>query len=87
MVMNTLTGNILPKKASAVSAAGAPTSIAQKLKTTRKEYGLTQQQVADLAGVSDRTVRKLEQGETSPSLKALLAVAVTLGLEVQVVLP
>lgn len=60
-------------------------TVAAALKATRKEYGLTQQQVADLAGVSDRTVRTLEQGGVSPSLKALLAVTDTLGLRVQVV--
>ncbi|OKL50381.1 transcriptional regulator [Boudabousia marimammalium] len=59
--------------------------MATALKIARKEYGLTQQQVADLSGVSDRTVRSLEKGSSSPSLKALLAVADTLGLTVEVV--
>ncbi|WP_434699769.1 helix-turn-helix transcriptional regulator [Trueperella pyogenes] len=52
------------------------------LKSARKSYGLTQQEVADLAGVSDRTVRALEQGSQSPSLKALFAVAGVLGVEI-----
>ena len=49
-----------------------------------RRFGLTQQQVADLAGLSDRTVRDLEKGSTSPSLGAVLAAACVLGLRVEV---
>lgn len=60
------------------------TQIGSVIKATRKEYGLTQQQLADLAGVSDRTVRTLEQGGLGPTLGSLLAVTGTLGLKVEV---
>lgn len=60
------------------------TQIGSVIKATRKEYGLTQQQLADLAGVSDRTVRTLEQGGLGPTLRSLLAVTGTLGLKVEV---
>ena len=58
---------------------------ADDLKGARKAYGLTQQQVADMAGVSDRTVRALEQGLQNPSIKALASVCEVLGLEIRVI--
>lgn len=54
------------------------------LRAARRRLGLTQQEVADLAGLSDRTVRDLEKGSSSPSLGAVIAVAAVLGLRLEV---
>ncbi|WP_248126490.1 type II toxin-antitoxin system Y4mF family antitoxin [Micrococcus lacusdianchii] len=54
------------------------------LRAARRRLGLTQQEVADLAGLSDRTVRDLEKGSSSPSLGAVIAVATVLGLRLEV---
>lgn len=54
------------------------------LRAARRRLGLTQQEVADLAGLSDRTVRDLEKGSSSPSLGAVIAVAMVLGLRLEV---
>ena len=90
--MNALNGNMPPNNLASdranVSTSGQfplpVTQIGSVIKATRKEYGLTQQQLADLAGVSDRTVRTLEQGGLGPTLRSLLAVTGTLGLKVEV---
>ncbi|MDO4242049.1 MAG: helix-turn-helix transcriptional regulator [Microbacteriaceae bacterium] len=54
-----------------------------RIKNVRKTARLTQQQLADLAGISDRTLRALEQGTGSPSIAAFIAVCEVLGLEIE----
>lgn len=58
--------------------------IGSALRAARRRLGLTQQEVADLSGLSDRTVRDLEKGSSSPSLGAVIAVATVLGLRLEV---
>lgn len=52
-----------------------------ELLARRKELHLTQQELADLAGVSVRFIHELENGKSTVRLDRLLAVANTLGLE------
>lgn len=52
-----------------------------ELLARRKELRLTQQELADLAGVSPRFIHELENGKPTVRLDRLLAVANTLGLE------
>lgn len=54
--------------------------IGQAIVAARREYGLTQQDLADLVGLSDRTVRDIEKGTGSSSFRAVLETAQTLGL-------
>ncbi|KQB84015.1 type II toxin-antitoxin system Y4mF family antitoxin [Corynebacterium lowii] len=58
--------------------------IGAAVRTARKEYLLTQQQLAELAGLSDRTVREIEKGTGTPGLKAVLTVLAVLGLKIEV---
>jgi putative transcriptional regulator len=46
----------------------------------RKEAGITQAELADLAGTSERTVRAIETATGNPSLAAVEAVANAVGL-------
>ncbi|SES22540.1 helix-turn-helix domain-containing protein [Corynebacterium cystitidis] len=46
----------------------------------RKGYNLTQVQLSELAGLSDKTVRDIEHGTGTPSLNSGLAVLNVLGL-------
>lgn len=62
----------------------ATSDIGSALRAARRRLGLTQQEVADLAGLSDRTVRDLEKGSHSPSLGAVIAVVTVLGLRLEV---
>ncbi|MET3141418.1 UNVERIFIED_ORG: y4mF family transcriptional regulator [Arthrobacter sp. UYEF10] len=49
----------------------------------RGQLGLTQRDLADMAGVSERFVRFVEQGKPSVQLDSLTAVLESLGLELQ----
>jgi HTH-type transcriptional regulator / antitoxin HipB len=57
--------------------------LAVAVRTRRADLRLSQQDLADMAGVSERFVRFVEQGKPSLRLDTLLALLDTLGLEVQ----
>lgn len=54
-----------------------------EVRSRRTSLGLTQRDLADMAGVSERFVRFVEQGKPSVQLDSLLAVLDTLGLELR----
>src|SRR5262245_21074158 len=56
-----------------------PSGFGGRLKELRTRAGLTQQQLADQAGVSRATVADLEQGRYEPSWPMVLALAGALG--------
>ena len=68
----------------AVSSAAALMKISDRVRAMRKELLLIQQQLADLAGVSDATVRQIERGTGKSTLKSVLSVMEVLGLELEV---
>lgn len=55
-------------------------AIAASIRTARKDAGLTQRDLADLAETSERTIRAIETGTGNPSLHAVAAAANVLGL-------
>lgn len=57
--------------------------LAAEVRSRRAQLGLTQQDLADMAGVSERFVRFVEQGKPSVQLDSLTAVLDTLGLELR----
>ena len=57
--------------------------LAAEVRLRRLSLGLTQQDLADLAGVSERFIRFVEQGKPSIQLDSLLAVLDALGLELR----
>ena len=60
-----------------------------KLKTLRKKAGLTQQQLANKAGVNIQTLRKYEQGTkniNNARLKTILKLAITLNCNISDIL-
>lgn len=57
--------------------------VAAEVRARRAGLGLTQQDLADMAGVSERFVRFVEQGKPSVQLDSLTAVLETLGLELR----
>ena len=59
--------------------------IGRLLKATRKDLGLTQEQVADLAGLSRPRYREIESGSSSARTTTLINVARALGLELMLV--
>lgn len=54
--------------------------VGRAIRAARKEARLTQKDLADLAGVSERTVRAIETGTGNPALAAVAAAAGVLGL-------
>lgn len=58
--------------------------VAAEVRARRAALRLTQHDLAQLAGVSERFVRFVEQGKPSVQLDSLLAVLDTLGLELKV---
>lgn len=59
-------------------------SIGAGIRSARKDTGLSQEDLAHLAGTSQRTIRAIETGTGNPSLKAVVAAANVLGLHVAV---
>jgi y4mF family transcriptional regulator len=57
--------------------------LAVAVRGRRADLRLSQQDLADMAGVSERFVRFVEQGKPSLRLDTLLALLDTLGLELQ----
>ena len=51
----------------------------------RKELGITQPHLAELAGVSTNTLYKLERGQGNPTLEVLNKLAEVLGMELKLV--
>lgn len=60
------------------------TGLGVALRDTRARQRLSQQEVAERAGIQRYQVANLELGKGNPSLKTLLAVLAAVGLELQV---
>lgn len=58
-------------------------SLGETIKNRRKELGITQPHLAELAGISTNTLYKLERGQSNPSLEVLHKLAEVLGLELK----
>lgn len=58
--------------------------IGARIRTARRAAHLTQEQLAELAGTSTRTVRDIEKGTGSASLGIVARVAAALGLRLVV---
>lgn len=53
------------------------------VRRARREAGLTQVQLAELAETSERTVRDIERGTGSPSLAVVVRTARVVGLTIE----
>src|SRR5262249_26524079 len=68
----------------APDAGGRKVSFAEKLKTPRKQAGLTQQGLADASCRGLGTIRDYEQGKREPLLSTAFQLARALGVSVEV---
>lgn len=59
---------------------GSMTTIAKRLRSVREQFGLTQAEVAERAGVSPGLIGQIEQGKVQPSLRTIERVAEVLGV-------
>jgi y4mF family transcriptional regulator len=62
-----------------------PVEIGRAIRAARRAHGLTQEQLAELAGASTRTVREIERGSGASSLDTVIAVAAAVGVAIGVV--
>lgn len=61
-----------------------PESLVEVVRARRRQLGLRQDELADLADVSERFVYALEHGKTTVQLDKVLAVLAALGLHLDV---
>ena len=54
------------------------------IKERRKALSITQRELAALAGVGINTLTKIERGDANPSLKVIISILNTLGLEMDI---
>lgn len=59
----------------------------QRCKRKRIAAGLTQQQLADLSGISNAAVHRIESGEVVASVKSLAALARAFGCNIEDLMP
>jgi transcriptional regulator with XRE-family HTH domain len=62
------------------------TNIGQQIRSKRKQNNLTQAQLAEKIGTTDKAVSNMENSHRLPSLKKLKQIATALGCEVEVLL-
>ncbi len=56
----------------------------ERIKSRRKQLNYTQKDMAELTGLSERTIRSIENGEVSTSIESFIKILVVLGLEISV---
>ncbi|HJD51602.1 MAG TPA: type II toxin-antitoxin system Y4mF family antitoxin [Candidatus Rothia avistercoris] len=61
------------------------TELGNAIRQARKHFLLTQTDLAELVGVSDRTVRDIEKGKSGASFATVLAVAHAVGVRLEIV--
>ena len=64
-----------------------PESLARTIRLHRKEAGLSQLQLAELAGVGKTVVFDIEKGKESVQLNTLRKILVVLNIKVQLISP
>ena len=59
-------------------------AIGQVLQSRRKARKIAQEQLADIAGISPRTIRDIEKGIANPELETLMKICNVLGMEIKI---
>jgi y4mF family transcriptional regulator len=62
-----------------------PLTIAGTVKRIRKQHGLNQEQLADIAGVSLPTITRLEGGKANIRLDMLVKILESLGCQLEII--
>ena len=57
--------------------------ISKRISERRKALGITQTELAEMAGVGIATVKDIERGKGNPSLKTLEQLCTVLGFEIE----
>lgn len=59
-------------------------AIGNILQSRRKARKISQEQLADIAGISPRTLRDIEKGIANPELETLMKICHVLGMEIKI---
>ena len=59
-------------------------TIGDILQSRRKARKIAQEQLADIAGISPRTLRNIEKGIANPELETLMKICNVLGMEIKI---
>ena len=57
--------------------------IGTRIRAYRRERGLTQEQLADVTGIHQTNISKLESGTANPSLRTLKRLAAGMGMKLK----
>lgn len=60
--------------------------VGQRIKEERKKYRLTQEKLAEEAGLNDSYIGQIERGSKKPSMESIVKLANTLGITVDYLL-
>ena len=60
--------------------------IGETIKSRRQSLGINQFELSELAGIGINTLVAIERGQGNPRIETLMAVADTLGLQVEIIL-
>ena len=58
--------------------------IGKTVRERRKFLKITQEDLADISGISERTLRDIEKGSANPELESLMKLCKVLGLELTI---
>ncbi len=56
--------------------------LGNSIRERRKFLKITQEDLADISGISERTLRSIEKGEANPELDSLLKICEVMGLSI-----
>lgn len=59
-------------------------AIGDVLQSRRKARKIAQEQLADIAGISPRTLRDIEKGIANPELETLMKICNVLGMQIKI---
>jgi y4mF family transcriptional regulator len=59
-------------------------TIGSIIQSRRKSRRIVQEQLADIAGISPRTLRDIEKGVANPELETLMKICNVLGMEIKI---
>ncbi len=59
-------------------------AIGKAIQSRRKLLKVVQGDLAEIAGISPRTLRDIERGKANPSLETLLKIVTVLGMEIKI---
>jgi y4mF family transcriptional regulator len=81
IIFLTKTGNLLPYT---MNTTGKKEAIGDTIQSRRKARKIAQEQLADVAGISPRTLRDIEKGIANPELETLIKICNVLGMEIKI---